>query len=199
LTLFCLTSLLAYTVCFSTLPLNLAKVGKLSASSDSKFHAAQTTTCESLKMSINVKVIATDNELREALGIRKKVFVDEQKVAESDEIDEFDSSPSAAIHFLALRDGKPAATARVRFMNDGTRAKIQRVATLIEFRKQGIGHVLMRYIADHLRAHHRPPVQELYLEAQVHAIDFYQKLGFEPFGEEFLDVGIPHRAMRIPA
>ena len=183
--------------CFTSQPTGIPKIscniqtdwGKKSTSSASI----------NLKMSTNVKVIVSEDDFRKALDIRKKVFIDEQKVAESDEIDEFDSNPSAAIHFLALKDGKPAATARVRFLNDGTRAKIQRVATLVEFRRQGIGHSLMRYITDHVRTHHKPPVQELYLEAQVHAIEFYQKLGFEPFGDEFLDVGIPHRAMRLPA
>jgi predicted GNAT family N-acyltransferase len=147
----------------------------------------------------DVKVIGTTADLHEALLIRRKVFIDEQNVPECEEIDEFDQTPNSAIHFLARRDGKPVATARVRLIDDGTRAKIQRVATLAEFRQQGIGHALMSSIVSHIRANHRPPVQELYLEAQVHAILFYEKLGFKPFGEEFLDVGIPHRAMRLDA
>jgi predicted GNAT family N-acyltransferase len=156
-----------------------------------------------LQMSIqeinDVSVIRTAEELHEALMIRRKVFIVEQSVPECEEIDEFDQSPISAIHFLARRDGIPVATARVRLMNNGARAKIQRVATLAEYRQQGIGHALMRSIVSHIRENHRPPVQELYLEAQVHAILFYEKLGFEPFGDEFLDVGIPHRAMRLDA
>ena len=151
------------------------------------------------KMSVQIKVVVSEDELREALEIRKRVFIEEQKVPECDEIDEFDASPSAAVHFLASKDGMPAATARVRFLDDGRRAKFQRVATLAKFRKQGIGHALMQHAAAHVRAHHAPPVQELYLEAQVHAVGFYERLGFEPYGDEFLDVGIPHRAMRLAA
>ena len=148
---------------------------------------------------IAVKVIGAAEELHEALMIRRKVFIDEQNVPECEEIDEFDQAPFSAIHFLAQKNGIPVATARVRLINGGSRAKIQRVATLAEFRQQGIGHALMNSIVSHIRANHRPPVQELYLEAQVHAIQFYEKLGFEPFGDEFLDVGIPHRAMRLDA
>ena len=33
------------------------------------------------------------------------------------------------------------------------------------------------------------------LGAQTTAIPFYEHLGFVPEGEEFLDAGIPHRAM----
>ena len=42
------------------------------------------------------------------------------------------------------------------------------------------------------RKHHR----EVVLSAQRHAISFYEKLGFEREGEEFLEVGIWHVTMR---
>lgn len=35
------------------------------------------------------------------------------------------------------------------------------------------------------------------LAAQTHALDFYARLGFEAYGPEFLDAGIPHRNMRL--
>ena len=34
------------------------------------------------------------------------------------------------------------------------------------------------------------------LEAQTHALGFYERLGYEAYGEEFLDAGIGHLAMR---
>ena len=34
------------------------------------------------------------------------------------------------------------------------------------------------------------------LHAQTHALGFYERLGYEAYGEEFPDAGIPHRAMR---
>jgi predicted GNAT family N-acyltransferase len=39
-------------------------------------------------------------------------------------------------------------------------------------------------------------VTEAYLGAQVHAVGFYEKLGFEVEGEEFIDADVPHRHMR---
>ena len=33
------------------------------------------------------------------------------------------------------------------------------------------------------------------LAAQTHAIGFYEALGYVPFGDEFMDAGIPHRNM----
>jgi predicted GNAT family N-acyltransferase len=37
---------------------------------------------------------------------------------------------------------------------------------------------------------------EVYLAAQKHAVQFYQKLGFQTEGEDFVEVGIPHIMMR---
>lgn len=34
------------------------------------------------------------------------------------------------------------------------------------------------------------------LGAQTHALGFYERLGYEAYGPEFQDAGIPHRAMR---
>jgi len=34
------------------------------------------------------------------------------------------------------------------------------------------------------------------LHAQTHALGFYERLGYEAYGPEFPDAGIPHRAMR---
>jgi hypothetical protein len=38
----------------------------------------------------------------------------------------------------------------------------------------------------------------LQLHAQAQALGFYEALGFEPRGEEFLEAGIPHRLMVLP-
>jgi predicted GNAT family N-acyltransferase len=34
------------------------------------------------------------------------------------------------------------------------------------------------------------------LDAQTHAVRFYERRGFTPEGPPFLDCGIPHQAMR---
>ncbi len=38
--------------------------------------------------------------------------------------------------------------------------------------------------------------ETIVIEAQVHAIALYENKGFIPFGEEFLEDGIPHIKMR---
>jgi predicted GNAT family N-acyltransferase len=36
------------------------------------------------------------------------------------------------------------------------------------------------------------------LHAQTHALAFYQRLGYSPVGEEYVEAGIPHLSMDKP-
>ena len=87
-------------------------------------------------MKINVKIITSENDLKIAFTIRKKVFVEEQKVPENIEWDEFEYS---ANHVLAYIQDKPAGTARWRRTQKGM--KLERFAVLPEFRFCGVGKI----------------------------------------------------------
>ncbi|SHF02157.1 Predicted N-acyltransferase, GNAT family [Modicisalibacter ilicicola DSM 19980] len=121
-----------------------------------------------------------------ASDIRRRVFIEEQDVPQQEE---WDGRDPACLHFLAWRDGHAIGTARL--LPDG---HIGRVAVLEEGRGRGIGLLLMR---EAIEAARRRGDREVVLDAQVHALAFYRKLGFEAFGDEFLDAGIPHRSMRF--
>ncbi|WP_159999146.1 GNAT family N-acetyltransferase [Roseomonas sp. 18066] len=130
---------------------------------------------------------------REAcFAIRREVFVVEQQVPESDEYDALDAS---ALHVLARRGGEPVATARVVLKEEGRVAKIGRVAVRRVARGTGAGAAVMRWIEGDPAV---ADVEQFVLEAQVHAVPFYERLGYVVEGEEFLDVGIPHLFMRKP-
>lgn len=118
--------------------------------------------------------------------IRRIVFIEEQAVPEAEE---WDGRDDACVHLLAYHGDRAVGTARL--LPDG---HIGRVAVLEAGRGLGIGSRLMQAAIDAARqTGHR----EVVLDAQVHALPFYQKLGFEAFGPEFLDAGIPHRSMRL--
>ena len=127
----------------------------------------------------------------EALGsaaseIRRIVFIDEQSVPQDEEWDGMDSECQ---HFLAQLDGQAVGTARL--LPDG---HIGRVAVLAEARGTGIGVLLMRAAIEAARhAGH----SQVVLSSQVHALAFYERLGFVAYGDEFLDAGIPHREMAL--
>ena len=132
--------------------------------------------------------ITRTNDIATCHDIRRVVFIEGQDVPEAEEIDGEDPN---CIQYLATVDGIPAATARVKAM--GKTAKIQRVAVLDAYRGTGLGAQLMRFILDDVRA----DFDEALLGSQVHAIGFYEKLGFNVFGPEFDDAGIPHREMSL--
>ena len=117
-------------------------------------------------------------------SIRERVFINEQAI--SPEI-EFDGLDNLAMHSLILCNGKPVGTGRI--LTDG---HIGRIAILSDFRGQGLGTKIVLSLVQEAENKGYPRV---YLGAQKHAIDFYAKLGFKPFGDEFLSAGIVHLSM----
>jgi predicted GNAT family N-acyltransferase len=60
--------------------------------------------------------------------------------------------------------------------------------------KSGLGARLVRCLEEALVA--RGDIQEITLHARAHVAGFYEKLGYTPYGEPFVEVGIPHVHMR---
>ena len=118
-------------------------------------------------------------------NIRYQVFVDEQKVPIELEID--DDDPLAA-HVLCLVDGNPIGTGRI--LLDG---HIGRLAVLQAHRKQGYGNKIL----DHLELiAQENELTEVFLNAQVTAIPFYEKRGYMIISDIFDDADIPHQTMQ---
>ncbi|MFJ7767146.1 GNAT family N-acetyltransferase [Streptomyces sp. NPDC097107] len=145
--------------------------------------------------------VAEDPGDREAcFAVRKDVFVVEQKVPEDIEYDSYDAD---AVHVLAVRvDGVPLGTGRLLHgeaaaakNGDGDPAvgSLGRLAVTARARGAGVGAALVRAVEDAARARGLTAVD---LHAQTHALGFYELLGYEAYGPEFPDAGIPHRAMR---
>ena len=134
---------------------------------------------------------ARPHELERCLAIRREVFVEEQGVSADEEMDAHDA---LCAHFLALRGGEAIGTARLRVTDDG-HVKAERVAVRRSCRRAGVGRALMRRLEDEARAR---GAGELLLNAQLPVVPFYERLGYRVEGPEFLEAGIPHRAMRMP-
>ena len=143
---------------------------------------------------MHVRRATSAEEINTCLQLRRVVFIDEQKVPEAEELDDLDP---VCRHFLAL-PGKSSplreamGTARILFLDDGT-AKAQRVAVLRDYRKHGVGSALMFALEGEAA---RAGRQMLILSSQLTAVPFYERLGYEPYGDVFVDAGIDHRMMR---
>ncbi|MFD1419234.1 GNAT family N-acetyltransferase [Companilactobacillus keshanensis] len=123
------------------------------------------------------------------LMIRKKVFVEEQNVPSSLEVDEMENSCTYATLYV---DGKPAGTARY-FPTEDNGVHVQRVAVLKEFRKQGLASFLLKDIFKNAQKDY----QYIILGAQDQAQKFYKKLGLHVVSDQYLDAGILHHDMRL--
>jgi len=130
-------------------------------------------------------VLFDDQHGPEIRRVRRQVFGHEQGVAEA--ID-FDAQDPSAIHVVVQRDSRCVATGRM--LRDG---HIGRLAVLKPYRGMGLGSVVLCALVDEAARLGLPLV---HLGAQVHAVEFYRKLGFTEYGEPFVEAGIDHIAMR---
>jgi ElaA protein len=133
--------------------------------------------------------VALTDDLSSCFVLRREVFVEEQAVPEELERDEHDAD---ALHFLAAWEGRPVGTARVLLRGDT--GKIGRVCVLRAMRGRGIGAALIRAAVEELRAR---GFSRARLGSQVHAVPFYEGLGFVAEGPVYDDAGIPHRDMTL--
>lgn len=124
-----------------------------------------------------------------ARGLRQAVFVDEQQIAPAIVWDDADAG---AVHGLVTnRFGQPLATGRL--LRDGPeQARIGRMAVHQAVRGSRIGRQLLDGLVGAARARGD---RVLHLHAQASAIPFYQRAGFEPVGEPFVEAGIDHQEM----
>ena len=140
---------------------------------------------------ITLSKVANDQELADAFRIRKKVFVEEQRVPEEEE---YDAHEQHSTHFVAHdEEEQPCGTARWRETDKGI--KLERFAVLPTHRGQGIGSMLLEAMLHDIQEDPNINQQAIYLHAQTPAIGFYEKFGFDVIGEEFEECGIKHYEM----
>lgn len=129
-------------------------------------------------------------DLDAAFTIREKVFQQEQGVPATKEHDEHDRRD--ARHYLArIANGTPAGAARWRETENGV--KLERFAVLADFRNQEVGAALLHAVLADVQA--ELPDAEVYLNAQLRAVPFYERHGFRKEGEMFEEANIQHYKM----
>jgi len=119
-------------------------------------------------------------------SVRRRVFIDEQRIPESLE---WDGRDGAAAHVLAV-DGAGTPVGTGRLLEDG---RIGRMAVLPEARRRGIGRAMLENL---MRLARSRGIEQVYLDAQVSVLDFYRQAGFESVSRTFFEAGIPHQRMK---
>jgi predicted GNAT family N-acyltransferase len=144
-------------------------------------------------MRVELFDIHDSERMAAAQVVRFVVFVDEQHVPAEEEIDEHDRTDGDARHALICDGGKPVAAGRY-YRIDGTTAQVGRMAVLAEYRGRRLGRQLLDALVEDAR---RRGFARVALNAQDHAVAFYAKAGFMPFGETLVECNILHQPMEL--
>ncbi|MGX7174124.1 GNAT family N-acetyltransferase [Enterococcus ratti] len=141
-----------------------------------------------------MKIVHTKDTLSDiyldAVRIRNQVFVVEQGVSRTREIDRDEAQ---CIHFVLYSEKKqPCGTVRLLPLENG-KIKLQRMAILPKYRHQGLGKIL---VAEAEVFAKQQGYNTVLLGAQTTAKTFYEKLGFGVCGDIFEEAGLPHISMK---
>jgi predicted GNAT family N-acyltransferase len=136
---------------------------------------------------IDVRPARDEKEVVGALDLRHEVFCVEQGVSLDDERDGRDAD---AVHLVVVEDGVVIGTCRL--MVEGTTVKLGRMAVARSRRGLGLARALLGEADARARA---LGGERIVLGAQLGAQPLYERAGYEPYGEVFLDAGIEHVMM----
>jgi ElaA protein len=128
-----------------------------------------------------------NEELYQILRLRMEIFIVEQNSIYLD----LDHQDQMAYHVCGFSHEKLIAYGRVLIEKED--AYIQRVAIHEDYRRQKLGHQLMKKMLHFIEQN--SDVKNIKLNAQYHLQFFYEKHGFYISGESFDDGGILHVPM----
>lgn len=141
----------------------------------------------SLHFSIHSFTELSPLELYAYLQLRSEVFVVEQNCVYQD----LDDKDQLSLHVFIHHDDELVACARI--VPAGLaypEISIGRVIVAEAYRKQQLGHELMRFCIEQIHTQFGPQI--IVLSAQAHLQNFYKKHNFVPTGAIYLEDGIPH-------
>ncbi len=132
---------------------------------------------------MRVVVAKTQKEIIDNMLVRGCVFVVEQEI---DWKIEYDGLDDQCILFTAYLNDLAVGAARL-YKN-----KVGRVATIKEYRKQGVATEIMKAIERYASENEMPYLK---LHAQLYVKDFYEHLGYISQGDIFQEAEINHVLM----
>ena len=135
----------------------------------------------------DVRRVADEREMTEALKLRHDVFCVEQGVPEHEELDGRDGD---GIHLVAVADGEMLGTCRLLMV--GSTAQFSRLAVRSSARRHGIATALLAAADAEARARGG---RRIVLHAQTYARRLYELAGYRPRGRVFTEAAIEHIAM----
>lgn len=134
------------------------------------------------------------DHMNEIAPIRLEVFGEEQGIKEDIIFDETDEVAVHAIVYKDINRTIPVGAGRLYKTDNGEEYKIGRIAVKKEERGQGFGDFIVRMLVDKALM---MGADRVLVGSQPHAVAFYEKIGFRPTGEKYVEAGIEHTVMEI--
>jgi len=142
-------------------------------------------------MKFNAKKFSelTGAQVYEILKSRSEIFMLEQGIRCID----MDDKDYESFHFFYEQDKRVCAYMRAFYVDEEkTCVKIGRVLSLQH--KKGLGSALTRDTLSYLKG---IGVKKAVVSAQIGAVGFYEKMGFEKVSDEYMEENIPHILMEF--
>ncbi len=133
----------------------------------------------------------TAKELYEILSARMDIFLIEQNIHYND----LDGIDYRSYHFYFWDKGKIVAYLRAFYEDDTTKENLRIGRVLTRNHGNGLGKKLLNETLNYIK--HSIPCQKVCMDAQQHAIGFYEKIGFHVVSEPFLEEGVWHVKMEL--
>ncbi len=132
----------------------------------------------------------TTKELYEILKARAEIFIMEQNINYQD----MDNIDYKSIHFFYQEGELVTAYLRAFYQNDNKDiVQIGRVLTINH--GNGLGKKLLEESLVEIKK--LLPCKKIVMDAQKHAISFYEQFGFQVTSDEFLEEGVIHVKMEL--
>lgn len=129
-------------------------------------------------------------ELYEILKARAEIFIMEQNIHYQD----MDNVDYKSLHCFFMEKDKIIAYLRAFYQEDNNKiVRIGRVLTLKH--GNGIGRELMEKSIIAIKE--QMECEKIVMDAQKHAVGFYEKFGFQVVSNDFLEEGIVHNVMEL--
>ncbi len=136
---------------------------------------------------MDVRAARDRDEVDQALALREQVFCVEQGVELAADRDGLDDQ---AMQIVAIEDGRVIGTCRV-LVDDGV-GRLGRMAVESRSRGRGLGKEIL---AAAERSARDAGARLMRLHAQRYVEDMYSAAGYTPYGDAFVEEGIPHVSM----
>ena len=133
----------------------------------------------------------SSKQLYEIMALRQEVFIVEQECPYLDA----DGRDYDSYHVLGYKDGKLVTYTRLvpQGLSYTDYPSIGRVVNSPSVRGKGLGDELMQKSVEY--CHKLWGNKTIKISAQCYLLKWYERLGFKPVGEEYLEDDIPHHAM----